>query len=408
MRPKFFKNHDGNVAVIFALVLVPIMGLLGAAIDYSRGAQAQARMRSALDAAALAAAAAPDANRTSVGQSYLASNLQSADISGVTSSFVMNADGALIAKASGSIDAYVTGVLGVKSMSISASVTVGSIATPPKELTFTAIAAQGWYWKQVDLIIQHAGTTEEATLASYVYQPRSQATTPGTLSAKYNDGLGNMVADSLSKKLTFPANYQNLYLKMTVYPDGCGPGMVPAHDSTSRVFKCAVAGASYTKTTTANGKTVTTPAKEAHKTANPDIYTTNPKLKTSATSAHNLFVQDMSAASVANNILTNGKLIRNATINGGTYKMAMMPNGQTPTIFDILPCPSPPSGLMQQWEDTNWNGKGSSPPPSWEAQDFTFNVNSSSCASNSNYTGVGAVTSNGVFSAARRSTYLKD
>ena len=408
MRPKFFKNHDGNVAVIFALVLVPIMGMIGAVVDYSRGAQAQARMRSALDAAALAAAGVPDADRTSVGQRYLASNLQAAEISGVTSSFTVNAEGALIAKASGSINTYIAGVIGVTSMPISASVMVGSIATPPKELTFTAIAAQGWYWKQVDMIIQKAGTTEETTLASYVYQPLSQTTIPGTLTAKYNDGLGNMVADTLSKKLVFPANYQNLYLKMTVYPDGCGPGMVPAHNSKSSSFKCAVAGASYTKTTTVNGVTTTTTAKEASKSVNPDIYTTNPKVTTSATSAHNLWVQDMSATSVANNILTNGKLIRNATINGSTYKMAMIPNGQTPTVFDILPCPSPANGLMQQWEDTTWNGTGSSPPPSWAAQDFTFNVNSQSCASNPYYTGVGAVTSNGVFSASRRSTFLKN
>jgi hypothetical protein len=43
----------GNVAIIFALALIPLVGAVGAAIDYSRAATARTAMQTALDAAAL-------------------------------------------------------------------------------------------------------------------------------------------------------------------------------------------------------------------------------------------------------------------------------------------------------------------------------------------------------------------
>ena len=43
----------GNIAFTFALALIPIIGFVGAAVDYSRGSSARAAMQSAVDAAAL-------------------------------------------------------------------------------------------------------------------------------------------------------------------------------------------------------------------------------------------------------------------------------------------------------------------------------------------------------------------
>lgn len=49
-----FKRADtGNIAVIFALSMVPMMGLIGAAVDYSRAVNARTAMQTALDTAAL-------------------------------------------------------------------------------------------------------------------------------------------------------------------------------------------------------------------------------------------------------------------------------------------------------------------------------------------------------------------
>ena len=50
---RFIRNERGNVAAIFAVSLVPLLGFVGAAIDYSRTTSARSSMKVALDSAAL-------------------------------------------------------------------------------------------------------------------------------------------------------------------------------------------------------------------------------------------------------------------------------------------------------------------------------------------------------------------
>src|SRR6195952_4682643 len=47
------KDQRGNIAVIFAIALLPLVSLTGAAIDYSRANNARTSMQSALDSVAL-------------------------------------------------------------------------------------------------------------------------------------------------------------------------------------------------------------------------------------------------------------------------------------------------------------------------------------------------------------------
>jgi len=49
----FRSDKNGNVAILFGLLLIPIIGFAGAAIDYSRASSARTALQSALDAAAL-------------------------------------------------------------------------------------------------------------------------------------------------------------------------------------------------------------------------------------------------------------------------------------------------------------------------------------------------------------------
>ncbi|MGB9367005.1 MAG: TadE/TadG family type IV pilus assembly protein [Xanthobacteraceae bacterium] len=53
MRSRFFADQSGGVAPLFALGLVPMVGLAGAAIDYSRASAARTAMQATLDSAAL-------------------------------------------------------------------------------------------------------------------------------------------------------------------------------------------------------------------------------------------------------------------------------------------------------------------------------------------------------------------
>jgi Flp pilus assembly protein TadG len=57
---RFGNDKSGGVAILFGLSFIPMIGLTGAAIDYGRASQLRSRIASASDAAALAAAKAPN------------------------------------------------------------------------------------------------------------------------------------------------------------------------------------------------------------------------------------------------------------------------------------------------------------------------------------------------------------
>ncbi|MGX7745154.1 pilus assembly protein TadG-related protein [Rhodopseudomonas parapalustris] len=50
---RFRRDRGGNIAVIFAIALLPLLGFVGAAVDYSRASRARSAMQTALDSAAL-------------------------------------------------------------------------------------------------------------------------------------------------------------------------------------------------------------------------------------------------------------------------------------------------------------------------------------------------------------------
>ncbi len=53
---RFVSDRKGNVSLLFAVSLIPMIGAGGAAVDYARASNARAKMQSALDAGAIAAA----------------------------------------------------------------------------------------------------------------------------------------------------------------------------------------------------------------------------------------------------------------------------------------------------------------------------------------------------------------
>ncbi len=56
---KLGGDKSGNVAPIFALALIPVLGMVGAGVDYSRAANVRAHLQAAADAAAVGAIAKP-------------------------------------------------------------------------------------------------------------------------------------------------------------------------------------------------------------------------------------------------------------------------------------------------------------------------------------------------------------
>ncbi|MGB7287515.1 MAG: pilus assembly protein TadG-related protein, partial [Salaquimonas sp.] len=56
MFKRFIENENGNFAIIMGLMLVPLMGLLGAGFDYSQMTNEKVKIQKAADTALLAAA----------------------------------------------------------------------------------------------------------------------------------------------------------------------------------------------------------------------------------------------------------------------------------------------------------------------------------------------------------------
>src|SRR5579883_753955 len=82
------RNADGAVAVLFGVLMIPLVVAAGVGVDYGRAALVRAQLQSAVDAAALAGASAytsPSAqtSATTLAQNYV-NNRTSAMPSGVT------------------------------------------------------------------------------------------------------------------------------------------------------------------------------------------------------------------------------------------------------------------------------------------------------------------------------------
>lgn len=52
----FLRAKSGNVAILFSIAIIPIVGAMGAAVDYSMATANRTSMQKALDATALALA----------------------------------------------------------------------------------------------------------------------------------------------------------------------------------------------------------------------------------------------------------------------------------------------------------------------------------------------------------------
>jgi hypothetical protein len=123
---RFHRRSEGSVLPLFALAAFPILGLMGASIDYGRAADVRAKLQAALDSAVLAGARDGTASWDQV-----ALNVFDASADGLvaTPTFVANGGGSY----SGSVTLGVpTSVLAYMSIaSISVSATSNALAPDP-------------------------------------------------------------------------------------------------------------------------------------------------------------------------------------------------------------------------------------------------------------------------------------
>jgi len=127
---RFMKDRRGGVAPMFALALLPIVGLTGAAVDYSRANSVRVGMQAAIDATALAMAKlaptlTPSELQTKTNAYFQAMfNHPEAKNIVITPSYTTTGGSQLTIAVSGSMDTTFMNVMGFSSLSIGSTSTV--------------------------------------------------------------------------------------------------------------------------------------------------------------------------------------------------------------------------------------------------------------------------------------------
>jgi hypothetical protein len=122
----FCLSQEGNVAILFTLALIPIIGLAGGAIDYNRASSVKTSMQAALDATALAiasqAASLSDSALDEKASEYFVATFNRSDVKNIVidASYATTGTPALTVTGKGAVDTKFLGILGIDSIPIEA------------------------------------------------------------------------------------------------------------------------------------------------------------------------------------------------------------------------------------------------------------------------------------------------
>lgn len=127
---RFLRAREGNVATMFAIAVIPVIGLVGAAVDYSRAASVRTGMQSAIDATALAMAKlAPGLTQSELqtkADAYFHAmfNYPEAKNIVITPNYTTAGGSQLTMSVSGSVDTSFMNIMGFSSLAIGSTSTV--------------------------------------------------------------------------------------------------------------------------------------------------------------------------------------------------------------------------------------------------------------------------------------------
>src|SRR5947209_8843003 len=124
----FKRDAEGSVVGTFALSLVPIVGLVGAAVDYSAASNARTSLQVSLDAALLAGAKDGTTSWTDTALNTFNANLNPKTATNINPTFQLTSARAYSGTVTATVPSNFLGVLGVSGINISAT---GTAAVPP-------------------------------------------------------------------------------------------------------------------------------------------------------------------------------------------------------------------------------------------------------------------------------------
>lgn len=118
---EFRTSERGNIAVTFALTLLPVLTGVGAALDYSRANAVKSSIQSALDAALLAGARDGSSSWVTIASDTFNANLAKKYISAQESSFLSDGNSVYAGTANAKVLTSVLGIIGVNVMNVNAN-----------------------------------------------------------------------------------------------------------------------------------------------------------------------------------------------------------------------------------------------------------------------------------------------
>ncbi|HVZ54418.1 MAG TPA: TadE/TadG family type IV pilus assembly protein [Pseudolabrys sp.] len=247
---RFGRSQRGNVAVTFAFATLPLIGFVGAAVDYSRANTVKTSMQAALDTVALMlskeAASDTTAQLQANAQKYFAAlfTRPEAQNAAVTASYSTTGGSTIVVNGSASVPTTFMGVLGFKSFDVSTSST----------------AKWGSTRLRVALVLDNTGSMADdgkiaalkTATTNLLTQLKSAAGTNGDVYVSIIPFVKDVAVDTsaydsswenwIDWSLTAPANST---------PDSSvGPGSDCPYSSYSNGFSCATTPGGSTTTST--------------------------------------------------------------------------------------------------------------------------------------------------------------
>jgi hypothetical protein len=126
---RFGRDSRGSVVTTFTLTLIPILGAVGAAVDYTRANNVKAALQASLDSAVLAGAKDATSNWAQVALNVFNGNVQSKGSTVATPTFTVN-NGKYTGSVTAAVPTEFIGILHISSMNVSVT-SVSAAASAP-------------------------------------------------------------------------------------------------------------------------------------------------------------------------------------------------------------------------------------------------------------------------------------
>jgi Flp pilus assembly protein TadG len=118
------RDREGSVAATFALGLIPVVGLVGAAVDYSAANNARTALQGSLDAALIAGAKDGSADWATIALNSFNANFNNNLATNVNPTFQLTSTRAYKGHATATVPSNFLGLLGVSGINVTANATV--------------------------------------------------------------------------------------------------------------------------------------------------------------------------------------------------------------------------------------------------------------------------------------------